>query len=296
MTFGLAAFGQVPFLASPGTGATTYAQACTASTAPLATLIRSSTIPLAATSTPVATLLRQTGCVFQALASQTTSLVRQTGHAVAAQTAPIASLLETATHLLSLSATATSSAALARQTTKPLSATSSPVASASGIRVVLVSLQAASATVASLVRSTSKILAALTSPAATLPFPEPAMASVTTMFPLSRQQGVQIPNIVSEAQWVDAISLTAGTAASYTLPADANGVKATLFRLTATTGPLYINWTTTATVTSSTVTDGTASRMLRTDLDSVFVLAPLSTDTLSVICASNAKLTIEAWK
>lgn len=112
--------------------------------------------------------------------------------------------------------------------------------------------------------------------------------------PIARQQGLQIPDIVGGSRWIDAVALSANTHAEYTLPVDSGGRKASMLRLAATAGPIYINWNGNAAI-PTTVTDGTASSIIHPDLREVFVAAPLSTDTLSLICASTSKVTIEAW-
>lgn len=122
-----------------------------------------------------------------------------------------------------------------------------------------------------------------------------ATPTMTPIRPLTRQQGIQVPDAVSSPLWIDALALTASTASAYTIPSDAGGIRATVLRLSATTGPIYINFNGTATATASNVTDGTASIMLHADLAPVIVAVPAFGDTLSVICAATCKVTIEAW-
>jgi hypothetical protein len=122
-------------------------------------------------------------------------------------------------------------------------------------------------------------------------------ASIRRMVPVTRNQGVQVPGLLPIAQWIDALVLVANAAQSYTLPTDTTqtpNVKGTILRLTANAGPLYINFAGTAAVPGA-ITNGSSSVMLRTDLGSVMLVVPHSTDTLSIISPNAAVVTIEAW-
>lgn len=120
---------------------------------------------------------------------------------------------------------------------------------------------------------------------------------ISPMVPVPRNQGIQVPGLLPMANWVDCIVLTAGVAGSYTLPTDAQSPaqKGMILRLTSNSGPVYLNFNGAAAVATA-KTDGTSSVMLHTDLESLFIVAPSFSQTLSLICASNAIVTIEVWR
>jgi hypothetical protein len=217
-----------------------------------------------------------------------------------ALTAPVGSLSRQTAAPLAANATATATLTSVRSYLRTLQAACSPTATLAALRTVRVTLQASSASLTSLLRLIGKSLSVSTHPVPTEtsvpPPPDNIMATpvIDRLRPITRQQGIQIPDIVSGSRWIDAVALSANTAASYTLPTDAAGQKATLLRVSSTAGPIYLNWNGTATIPTS-VSDGTASAIIHSDLEGVFVAAPLSSDTLSLICASTSKVTIEAW-
>lgn len=122
---------------------------------------------------------------------------------------------------------------------------------------------------------------------------------IVKLVPIPRQQGVQIPNLLNCAQWVDARVLAAGVAEDYPVPSDAQSPiqKGTILRFTCNAGPIYVNINGgTAAVPAADVTDGTASIMLRTDLGSVLMTVPSPRlANISIISPSAAVLTIEVW-
>lgn len=121
------------------------------------------------------------------------------------------------------------------------------------------------------------------------------MATITRLMPVTRQQGTQIPNLLPTADWCDSKSLAGGVAELYSLPTDANGNKATILRINSTAGPLYVNWNATAVVPSTDTTNGQSAIMTHTELQPVLLAAPNAVDDLSIICAANSIVTIEAW-
>jgi hypothetical protein len=121
------------------------------------------------------------------------------------------------------------------------------------------------------------------------------MPDIVAIVPLPRQQGVQVPNAVCAAQWVDAVVLTANVATSYVLPIDSGGDHGTVLGITSTAGPLWINFNGVAVIPVASILDGTAPAQLTVGL-SYFVVVPNTGVTLSLICGSNAIVTIEAWK
>jgi len=120
---------------------------------------------------------------------------------------------------------------------------------------------------------------------------------ISRLVPIPRNQGIQIPGVLNTATWIDARVLAAGVAESYTLPTDAQtpAQHATLLRINANAGPIFVNFNGTAAVPGADVTNGTSSIMLRTDLGPVLLAAPHATDTLSIISPSACIVTIEAW-
>src|SRR5438046_2367642 len=110
------------------------------------------------------------------------------------------------------------------------------------------------------------------------------MAAIVPIRPISRNAGIQVPGLISSAQWIDILALTANTAQSYTLPTDSAGAKGRILGISATTGPCYINFAGTAVVASTGVTNGTGSAIVRTDLGSVLIAVPDGATTMSIIC------------
>jgi hypothetical protein len=112
---------------------------------------------------------------------------------------------------------------------------------------------------------------------------------VGTLFPVLRSpaQGMSFSDFLSAPTWVDVVALTAGTAASYTLPAAAS-----IFRLTPTVIPTYGNFNGTAVAPSAGVTNGTASFPIG---GQTYLLRPAGLATLSLICAAACLVTVEAW-
>jgi hypothetical protein len=100
---------------------------------------------------------------------------------------------------------------------------------------------------------------------------------------------------VCSAQWIDTVVLTANAAASYTLPTDSAGDRGTVLGITSTAGPLWINFNGVAVIPTVSILDGTSPAQLTVGL-SYFVVVPNTGVTLSLICGSNAIVTIEAWK
>lgn len=270
-----------------------------ASTSPAATLSRQSHISVLAASSPLSMLLREVQKVVLASVLPTAALSRAVELAQAAVVSPSATLTRQSTTTISTSVSASATLDAVKAFLLDLQATCSPTALLTSLKTFALTLSAETAPLASLIRAIAKTIAVSTSPRSTqtsIPSPEDIVATpvIDRLRPIPRQQGIQVPDVVSASRWIDAIALSASTAASYTLPVDADGNKATLLRLSSTAGPIYFNWNGTAAI-PTTVTDGTASAIIHPDLQGEFVVAPLSTDTLSLICASSAKVTIEAW-
>jgi len=95
-----------------------------------------------------------------------------------------------------------------------------------------------------------------------------------------------VPNFVPVPQWVDVLALTANTAAAYTVPANLS-----LLRLTPTVVPTYGSVTTTAVIPTVNVTNGGASFVIGGQT----YLGVNPGEAVSMICASNCIVTIEAW-
>lgn len=122
------------------------------------------------------------------------------------------------------------------------------------------------------------------------------MPTIVNIVPIPRQQGIQVPDVVSAAQWVDALSLTANVAKTYILPIDAAGVSGTVLGITATDGPLWINFNGAAVIPVADNLLGTAPVQLNTQDGFSFLIAvPNKSVSPSFICGSNTIVTIEAW-
>jgi hypothetical protein len=119
--------------------------------------------------------------------------------------------------------------------------------------------------------------------------------TITRIAPLLRNAGQPVPNLIPLGQWVDAVVLAGGTAQSYAVKTDASGNKGTFLRVSASVGPVYANTQATATVPGATTTDGSSSICLNPQVQPVLLAMPLDSEALSLICANNTVVTIEAW-
>lgn len=123
-----------------------------------------------------------------------------------------------------------------------------------------------------------------------------ATPAIVRIGPVPRQEGLQTPDLLVPAQWVDAIVLAAGVAETYTLPTDAAGQHGSILRLSsASAGTFYFKWDGVAAVPAADVADGTSSFGARLDNERLVLAAPRSSYALSIINAAAAVLTIEVW-
>jgi hypothetical protein len=128
-----------------------------------------------------------------------------------------------------------------------------------------------------------------------------ATPSIPRLVPVPRNQGVVIPNLWPLSLWVDSIALVANTAQSYALKNDGavdynnNTHHGIILRLSATVGPIFIDPRQAAVIPVATTTNGLSAICIHPELELVTLVMPLSTEALSIICASNSILTIEAW-
>ena len=105
------------------------------------------------------------------------------------------------------------------------------------------------------------------------------------------RNGENVPGALNAATWCDSRALAANVAENYSVPD--GGV---MLGITASAGPLYINFNGAAAVITSDVNDGTSSVMLRTDLGAPFIIAaPSAASTLSMICGATCLVSIEVW-
>ncbi len=120
--------------------------------------------------------------------------------------------------------------------------------------------------------------------------------SIDVLRPAVRNQGIQIPNLLPCARWIDAVVLTANAAKLYTFPVDANGRTGTVFSITATAGPLFFNFRATASITGTDVLTGASSGLIHTDSGADLLLAiPPGAVSVSFICGSNATVYLQVF-
>jgi hypothetical protein len=124
---------------------------------------------------------------------------------------------------------------------------------------------------------------------------------IPRLVPITRNQGVQIPNLWPLSSWIDSIVLAANVAQSYALKSDGtldfenytrNGI---ILRLCASAGPVYIDHRQAAVIPTATTTTGLSAICIHPELELVTLVMPLSTEALSLICAVASVVTIEAW-
>lgn len=150
------------------TGGSGHGQSVNASTAPVASLSRSTAnlLSLNASSAAVASMIRQAGKACLATAGGVATMIRQTGKALLASSAPVALLSSLKVKLVSLLAASAAVARLVRTAGVPLQASASPIANLA--RRAGKALVASSAPVAGLIRQTAKTLRASDAAAASL--------------------------------------------------------------------------------------------------------------------------------
>lgn len=124
---------------------------------------------------------------------------------------------------------------------------------------------------------------------------------IPRLVPITRQQGVQIPNLWPLSLWVDSINLAANVAQSYALKSDGdvdfnnNTRHGIILRLCATAGPIFIDPRQAAVIPVGTTINGLSSICIHPELELVTLVMPFSTESLSLICGSASVVTIEAW-
>lgn len=120
-------------------------------------------------------------------------------------------------------------------------------------------------------------------------------ASVRRLVPVLRNQGQPVPNLIQLSQWIDSLILAASVAKSYAIPQDPAGNAGRIYRITASAGPIYMNFYATATIPSGDTLTGASSVMLRTDLGPQLLFAPDGIVTMSLISPAPCIVTIENW-
>jgi hypothetical protein len=121
-------------------------------------------------------------------------------------------------------------------------------------------------------------------------------AQINAIVPITRNQGQPVPGLFQYGSWVDALVLVANVAQNYVLPTDAAGKRATILRVNANGGPLFVNFNATATIPVANTVTGLASGLLRTDLGPVMLAVPDGRPTPSFIAPAGVTVTIESWR
>ncbi len=123
-----------------------------------------------------------------------------------------------------------------------------------------------------------------------------ATPQITRIRPVRRQDGIQVPRLVSPAEWIDTFVLAQNVVETYTLPTDADGNRATILRFSTSNTNLFVKWDGVASVPGD-VNDGTASICVPATSVRKFLAAPNAAYTLSLISSNAAgnTVTIEAW-
>ena len=101
--------------------------------------------------------------------------------------------------------------------------------------------------------------------------------------------------IFPTSQWVDNLALVAGTAKSYTIPTDSASRHASIFRVTASGGPVWLNangGTATVPVADKTTGDGVVCIPAGVPY---WLAQPIAGQPLSFIADAGVVLAIEAW-
>jgi hypothetical protein len=115
-------------------------------------------------------------------------------------------------------------------------------------------------------------------------------ATVKRIVPVTRNQGVAVPGLVQCGMWVDALVLVAATAQTYTFPTGAS-----IFRISALAGDIWINFGVTAAAPGANNVAGNAPILLKTSAGAVFLAKPDSATTMSVLSTPGTTISIEAF-
>ena len=117
-------------------------------------------------------------------------------------------------------------------------------------------------------------------------------ATVRTLRALPRNQGVQIPNLVPNAEWVDALVLVAATAQTYALPTGA-----LILRINALAGDIWVNFAGTAAAPGANITTGLSSILLKTSAGPQFLVVPGGPNRAnpSFLSTPGTTISIEVW-
>jgi hypothetical protein len=119
-------------------------------------------------------------------------------------------------------------------------------------------------------------------------------AVVERMVPLLRSQGAQVPGVLPAAGWVDNLSLSGGTAKSYTIPTDTFGNRGLVLRITSTANAWY-NPYGAAVIPVADVTTGLASAGMLSHLVPYTLIVPRNCTAISFISTGAQALAIEVW-
>lgn len=120
-------------------------------------------------------------------------------------------------------------------------------------------------------------------------------ASVKRLVPVTRNMGQPIAGMTQIGMWRDNLVLVAATAQTYTLPTDAAGNKASMLRISALAGDIWVNFGVAAAAPGVNIITGAASVLLKTSAGAVSFAVPDSAVSISLLSTPGTSISIEAW-
>jgi hypothetical protein len=120
-------------------------------------------------------------------------------------------------------------------------------------------------------------------------------ASVKRLVPVTRNMGQAISGMTQIGMWRDNLVLVAATAQTYTLPTDSANNKASMLRVNALAGDIWVNFGATAAAPGANIITGAASVLLKTSAGPVSFAVPDSATSVSFLSTPGTSISIEAW-
>lgn len=120
-------------------------------------------------------------------------------------------------------------------------------------------------------------------------------ASVKRLVPVTRNMGNPIAGMTQIGMWRDNLVLVAATPQTYTLPTDSASNKASMLRVNALAGDIWVNFGTAAAAPGANIITGAAAVLLKTSAGAVSFAVPDSATSVSFLSTPGTSISIEAW-
>lgn len=120
-------------------------------------------------------------------------------------------------------------------------------------------------------------------------------ASVKRLVPVTRNMGQAIAGMTQIGMWRDNLVLVGAAAQTYTLPTDAAGNKASMLRVNALAGDIWVNFGVAAAAPGANILTGAAAVLLKTSAGPASFAVPDSATSVSFLSTPGTSISIEAW-